>query len=148
MKPLPSSQKKKIINLLNNQFGISKIPHLFLKFGKEKLRLYSGDFSKEELIELDNNLKIESIGLYFAKIQNDGIRLSLDGTILLKSQISKNILDLSDKQSKDWFKGEDLNLKLDKNFKILRNKNDIIGTGKSTGEKITNSMPKERRIKN
>jgi len=148
MKPLPSSQKKKIIKKLNEQFGISKIPHLFLQFGKEKIRLYSGDFDKEELLELDKNIRIESIGLYFAKIQNDGIRLSLDGTILLKSQITKNILELSDKQSEEWFKGNDLDLKLDKNFKILKNKGDFIGTGKSTGEKITNSMPKERRIKN
>lgn len=148
MKPVSSSQKKKIINKLNKQFGITTIPYLFLKFGKEKLRLYSGDFSKEELIQLDNNIRIEGIGLYFAKIQEDGIRLSLDGTILLRSQITKNILELTNKQSENWFKGHNLDLKLDKNFKILKINDDFIGSGKSTGEKITNSMPKERRIKN
>ena len=33
-------------------------------------------------------------------------------------------------------------------FKILKNNNEFIGCGKSTGDRITNFVPKERRIKN
>lgn len=148
MKPLASTDKKKIQKKLNEQFGIASLPYLLLQFGKEKIRLYSGSLSKEELYKLDNELRIENIGLYFAKLEKDGLRLTLDGVQLLKNQITKNILELSDKQADDWLKGNDLEIHSDKSFKILKNNSEFIGCGKSTGEKITNFVPKERRIKN
>ena len=45
MKILTAAQKKKIIKQLNEQYGISEIPHLFLQFGKEKIRT---NFGKEK----------------------------------------------------------------------------------------------------
>ena len=148
MKVLKSSQKKKILKQLNEQFGIIELPYLLLQFGKEKLRAYSGKLSVEELNKLDNHLRIETIGLYFAKQQIDGIRLTLDGIQLFKNQITKTILNLDDKQADNWLKGNDLDIQSDKAFKILQHNNEFIGCGKSTGERITNSMPKERRVKN
>lgn len=149
MIPLNNKDKKKILEQLNKQYGIEKLPYLILKFGQDKLRLYSGNLSKEELYSLDNNLRIENIGLYFAKYEEgNNIRLTLDGVQLLKNQITKNILELNDNQAQDWLKGHDLEIKSDKAWKILKNKDDFLGCGKSTGEKITNFVPKERRIKN
>jgi 16S rRNA (cytosine1407-C5)-methyltransferase len=147
MKPLPSTDKKRIIEKLDKQFGIKKIPQLIILFGKEKLRLYSGNLLKEELYHLNNEIRIENMGLYFAKIENEDIRLTIDGVQVLKEQISKNILELTDEQALEWFKGNDLQIKTDYSWKILKNKNEFIGCGKSTGEKISNFMPKERRIK-
>jgi len=147
MKPIRSSQKKKILKQLNEQFGITKLPYLLLRFGKEKLRAYSGNLSVEELNKLDSTLRIENIGLYFAKQQIDGLRLTLDGTQLLKNQITKNILNLNKKQANNWLKGNDLQIKSDKEFKIITYNNQFLGCGKSTGERITNSVPKERRLK-
>jgi NOL1/NOP2/fmu family ribosome biogenesis protein len=148
MKTLSSSDKKGILKQLNEQFGISKIPYLLLQFGKEKIRAYSGNLSREELKILDRELRVESIGLYFIKEQEDGIRLSLDAVHLSKNQITKNILEINNEQAEKWLKGEDLDIKTDKSFKILKNQNDFLGCGKSTGEKITNFVPKERRVKN
>jgi len=148
MKILLSPQKKKILEQLKEQFGIEKLPYLLLRFGKEKLRAYSGNLSIKELNILDANLRIETLGLYFAKEQPEGIRLTLDGLQLLKNQITKNILELTDKQTEEWLKGNDLLIQSEKNFKILKYGNEFIGCGKSTGEKITNFVPKERRIKN
>ena len=147
---LKSTHKKKILKQLKEQFGIKKLPYLLIKFGKEKIKLYSGSLSKQELIILDKNLRIENIGLYAIKQEKDNLRLPLDGIQILKSQITKNILDIDDKQAKEWLKGDDLqidNLKEDKNFKILKNQNEFLGCGKSTGEKITNFVPKERRVR-
>jgi NOL1/NOP2/fmu family ribosome biogenesis protein len=147
MKPLTSTDKKRIVEQLNKQFGITDLPYLIIQFGKEKLRLYTGILSKEELYHLDNTARIETIGLYFAKYENDGIRLTLDGVQLLKSQITKNIIELNNKESDDWLRGNDLDIKTDYGWKILKHENEFIGCGKSTGEKISNFMPKERRIK-
>ena len=148
MKPISSSQKKKIVKQLNEQFGIKKIRHLFLQFGKEKIRFYSGSFSKDELIQLDKSIRIENIGLYALKNEKNIPRLTLDGTQLIKDQISKNILDINEKQANEWMKGNDLPLKTDKELKIIRHNGEFLGSGKSTGEIITNFVPKKRRIKN
>ena len=148
MKTLSSSRKKKIIQQLENQFGITSLPYLFLQFGKDKIRVYSGNLSKENLNNLDKNTRIENMGLYFARIQPDGIRLTIDGIQLVKDQITKNIMEINNNQAKDWFKGNDLDIKAESAFKILKNNNEFIGCGKSTGDRITNFVPKERRIKN
>ena len=148
MKTLSSSRKKKIIQQLEDQFGITSLPYLFLQFGKDKIRVYSGNLSKENLNNLDKNTRIENMGLYFARIQPDGIRLTIDGIQLVKDQITKNIMEINDNQAKDWFKGNDLDIKAESAFKILKNNDEFIGCGKSTGDRITNFVPKERRIKN
>ena len=148
MKPLTSTDKKKILEQLNKQFGITSLPYLIIQFGKEKLRLYTGNLSKEELYHLDNEVRIENIGLYFAKYEGEEIRLTIDGVQLLKSQITKNILELNDNQANQWLKGNDLDIITEKGWKILKHNNEFLGCGKSTGERITNFMPKERRIKN
>ncbi len=147
MKIIRSSEKKKILRQLKEQFGIIKLPYLLLRFGKEKLRAYSGNLSTEELNTLDKNLRIENIGLYFAKQQTDGIRLTLDGTQLFKNQTTKNILNLNNKQAQEWLRGNDLDIKTNKSFKIFKYNNEFLGCGKSTGEKITNFISKERRVK-
>ena len=148
MKTLSSSRKKKIIQQLEDQFGITSLPYLFLQFGKDKIRVYSGNLSRENLNNLDKNTRIENMGLYFARIQPDGIRLTIDGIQLVKDQITKNIMEINNNQAKDWFKGNDLDIKAESAFKILKNNNEFIGCGKSTGDRITNFVPKERRIKN
>jgi len=43
-------------------------------------------------------------------------------------------------------KGEDLDINTDKRYAILKNNNDFLGCGKSTGEKIINTIPRERRV--
>lgn len=147
MKIIRASEKKKILSQLSEQFGIQKLPFLLLRFGKEKIRAFSGSLSSEELNTLDKNLRIENAGLYLGKQQRDGLRLSLDALSLLKGQITKNILKLTDKQAAEWFKGYDLLIETDRGFKILESKGEFIGCGKSTGQKITNFVPKERRVR-
>jgi NOL1/NOP2/fmu family ribosome biogenesis protein len=149
MRILKSAGKKRIIAKLSEQFGITTLPYLLVAFGKEKLRAYSGGLSREELQLLDKTLRIEGIGLYFTNSndRNDDLRLTLDGCQLLKNQITKNTLELKDDQAKDWLKGFELGISSDRSFKVLLHNKEPIGCGKSTGEKITNFVPKERRIR-
>ena len=147
MKPMLSSQKKKIVQQLNEQFGITNLPYLFLQFGKDKIRIYSGNLAKENLNNLDKNARIENMGLYFARLQPDGVRLTIDGIQLVKDQITRNIMEVNNDQADEWLKGNDLDIKADTGFKIIKNNDEYLGCGKSTGEKITNFIPKERRIK-
>ncbi len=147
MIPLLSTEKEKVKKLLNENYGITDVPYLLLKFGKEKLRAYSGSLSKEELMALDRTLKIETAGLYFANESDGDLRLTLDGTQLFKEQILKNILNVDDKQAENWLKGNELYIETSPGFKVIKHNFEFIGCGKSTGKKISNFVPKERRVK-
>lgn len=156
--------KKKHFIEETNSFGITKIDELLIKSGKERIRAYSGNLSKEELNLLIKILPVESIGLYvgkemFNKKNNKSeTRLSLDGVGYWEKQISKRIITINIEQEEKWFKGEDIeitdkqisNVK-EKGFVILKSEesDDFIGTGKLNSENtIFNFLPKERRRKN
>ena len=143
-----SSEKKRIIEQLKEQFGIEKIPYLLIRSGKEKIRAFSGHLSKEEIKTLSQITNIESIGLYLIKQEKEqDLRLSIDATNLLKSQITKNILEVNNEQLLDWIRGKDLQIITTQNTKIIKHNQDFIGCGKSNGIKIFNYIPKGRRLK-
>ena len=148
MKILSSSYKKEILKKLTAQFGITKLPYLLVKFGQDKIKVYSGNLLKDELRILDNNVRIEDLGLYSIKEEPDGLRLTSDALYLFEDQITKNILELNDEQAMDWFRGNELAIKTERGYKVLKYKNELIGCGRSSGEKISNFLSKERRIKN
>lgn len=143
---IKSSEKKKILQQLNTQFGISSLPYLLIKSGKEKLRAFSGNLSRDEISNLNKITNIESIGLYFLKKEQD-FRLSIDATRLLKSQISKNIIEINQQQLNEWLRGNDLDIQTSNETKIIKHDEDFLGSGKSNTQKIFNYIPKERRLK-
>ena len=149
LKILNSHEKKEIEKQLEERFGIKEIPGRIVMRGKERLFLYSGNMDEKEIKKLERASFIERVGIYFAKIEeNEGIRLSIEGTQILQNQIKKNILELDEKQLELWMKGSELNLKSGmKGFVIIKYKNEFLGTGKASEEKISNFIPKNRRLK-
>lgn len=145
------NQKKEIENKLREQFGILEIPGEILQRGKERLFLYQGNLSPRMIENLDRGrLNIERVGVYFGKIvENIGeIRLSIEGTQLLKDQIKKNIFELNEEQMEEWMKGRELLIKTGKKgILIMKYEKDFLGCGKASEEKITNFIPKNRRLK-
>jgi len=151
---LSKKEIEKIQEKLKEQFGISEIPNgLFLKTGKDKIRIFLGSLTEKEIEQIKKIAVIEGIGLYFAKEESYDtlqIRLSIEATQLLKNQIKKNIFQLNDKETENWMAGRELGIKTEKKgFLIIKNKNtgDFLGTGKSSQNKIGNFIPKERRLK-
>ena len=145
-----SKEKEKLIKELKEQFGINELPFLLLKSGKDKIRSFSGNLSTNEINELARNSNIETIGIYLLSEEKDGIRLSFSSTNInsIKQQISKNIIELDEKQKNEWLKGRDIFL--DNNFHgfvVLKHNDDFIGCGKLSNGRIANFVPKERRIK-
>ena len=153
LKILSIKEKKNIEEKLKAKYGVSRIPGILLMKGQEKVFLYSGSLSPREIKKLEGNIIIERIGVYFAKIVIDGgeekIRLSIEGSHILKDQISKNIFELTKEQSEDWMMGRQLDIVSGKfGFLIMKYGNDFFGTGKASKEKIGNFIPKSRRLKN
>ena len=148
LKFLNKQEKEKLIKKLNEQFGISEIPWRIARFGKERIMIFSGDISEKDIFEFDRFARIEGIGVYFAKEQNDGIRLSIEGVHLLKDQIKKNIFELNEEQAEQWMLGNELNITTGKKgFFVMKFKDDFLGTGKISENKISNFIPKPRRLK-
>ena len=153
LKILSIKEKKKIEEKLKAKYGISEIPGILLMKGQERVFLYSGSLSPKEIKQLEENVIIERVGVYFAKMVIDGgeekIRLSIEGSHILKDQISKNIFELTKEQSEDWMMGRQLDIVSGKfGFLIMKYKDDFFGTGKASKEKIGNFIPKSRRLKN
>jgi len=149
------NDKEKLIKNLG-YYGITKLPYLLTRSGKEKIRGYSGGLSVDEIIKLNNEIGIELLGQYLFHDYHDNLRFSFDAIYALKDQITENILELNDKQAEEFLKGRDIALTKEdqekwknetKGFKVMRNKGEFIGTGKLTADRIVNYMPKERRLK-
>lgn len=148
IKILNQHEKKKIEKKLNEQFGIENIPGLIIKRGEERLFLFSGSFSEKDIEQLEKCAFIERLGIYFAKIIGNEIRLSIEGSQILKDQIKKNIFTLDSKQAEEWMKGRELLIKTGKHeFLIMKYGEDFLGTGKASEEKIGNFIPKNRRLR-
>jgi NOL1/NOP2/fmu family ribosome biogenesis protein len=156
---LDKTKKKKIIEGLN-YLGDLKMNELFIRTG-DRIRTFTGSLTNEQIIRVWSLFQIEGIGLYFAKDfidkrGNQETRISLDGLHSVKDQIKSNIIELEDEQFDKWIRGNDLELtsnqkeKYEKleGFVAVKYKEDIVGTGKITQQKMLLSfLPKERRIK-
>lgn len=150
---LNKNEKAEIENLLKNRFGIKEIPGILVKRGAEKIFIFQGSFTEKGIEKLEQWTQIERVGIYFAKSfidkhREEHIRLSIEGSQILKDQITKNIFELDDKFVKEWMQGQDLQIKTGKKgFLAMNYKNDFLGTGKASEEKISNFIPKSRRLK-
>lgn len=145
-KVLNSKEVKKILNWLKEQYGIKelKIGNVFLRNNKDKIYI-----SNKNISELDpKSLRINIIGMYFAKEEPNGIRLSIEGSQIIGPKATKNVAELNKGQIAEWMRGEDIELKSDlKGFVIIKCDNDFYGVGGYKEGKILNYVQKERRIK-
>ena len=77
---------------LEEQFGIKEIPGEIIAWGSERLLLFTGEAEKYELEKIIESAALEKIGVYFAKIINGELKLTIEGSQILNEQIKKNIL--------------------------------------------------------
>ena len=142
-----TKMRKKIIEELNTQFGITSIPAILFETGKEKVRGFSGDLTIDELYDLTEISNVEFIGLYLFKQDMQFLRLGFDCALLLKDQLVKNVVTLSDSQVDKWMNGHNLDIVLAKGMYVVRHNEDVYGCGFSDGKGLINFVPKERRIR-
>lgn len=149
LKILNKQEKQQIVNKLKEQFGITKVDGIFAQRGEERIFLFQGTLTEKEIKEFEyNRIFIERLGIYFGKEQNNQIRLSVDAVHILKDQITKNIFELNEEQANQWMHGSELNIKTGKHgFLIMKFKDYFLGTGKASELKISNFIPKSRRLK-
>ncbi len=96
LKVIEGSERKKIEHQLKDNYGIEEINGLMFMAGHERIFLFQGSLSKEGIEKIDRRCNVERVGVYFAKIipGEDSVKLSIEGTHALASQIKKNIYGL------------------------------------------------------
>ena len=160
---LNNTEIKKIFEKLNDNYGIElkSLPKnsKLIQRGKEKISIFTGEISDKDIQKLKQFASIELIGLYFAKIdlfdnnKKEDIRLNMEGTHIFKENITKNIINLSSENLiEEWMMGREILIpqgKWERGFVVIRNSitGDFLGCGKASAEKITNFIPKGRRLK-
>lgn len=138
MKPLNNKEIKEIYSKLESQFGIKcKLDYLFYINKDNKIYLMTKDIQKLDLAQF----RINSFGLYFAKLENNTIRLSISGSQLIGNKAEKNVIEAENK--KEWLEGNNLecNKELTGWF-LIKNKEDFLGCGYCKDGIIQNYIPK------
>jgi len=131
---------------LREQFK-AEVKLKFYEGGKGKIYAYRyelPDFLRRNLVQS---------GIYFGRIERDGVRLSLDGCALIKNA-EKCIAELSDGEVLRWMAGEDVKIEKIEELKLgvcryvlLRWRKFFVGCGKTVrGYRIKNFVPKNRRV--
>lgn len=141
---LNSKKVKEIHEKLKKQFGFDKkLDYAFLKSNKGKIYIVTKDIANVDY----ENLRIDSMGNYFAAEEKNEIRLSIEGSQVIGPDAKENVLELNREQFVQWFKGEDLEISNEINgFQIIKHNKDFIGTGRAGAGKLRNFIPKTRRI--
>ena len=144
LKILNRKETKPILELMKKQWDIdAKLDYAFLMNNKGKVFL-----SNKEAFNLDfKKIRINSMGLYFAEVKGDEIRLSIEGSQLIGAKAKKNIIELTDSEARKWLKGEDLDKACKgEGFLIIKHDKDFLGTGRYKEGRILNFVPKTRRL--
>ena len=143
LKILNRKEIKKIIELIKKQWDSDvELDYVFLKNEKGKLFIVNRDIEKVDL----SKVRVNSIGMYFGLLNDNELRHSIEGSQIVGRNAKKNVLELNEKESKEWLRGEDLLKVEEKGFMIIKHKDDFLGCGKSTGEKVLNFVSKIRRV--
>lgn len=145
LKILNKKQIKSILEKVNKQWGAElKTDCAFLMSPKNKIYIVDKDISKIDM----SKLRINNIGLYFGEIaKNNELRLSIEGSQIVGKNAKNNVVEVNKKQAKQWFRGEDIEVKQQGNaFVILKHENDFLGCGRLVNGKVLNYVAKARRI--
>ncbi len=138
---LNNRETKTILEQLKNQFGIKtlELDCLFYKNKDNKIFLITKDLAKVDL----SRFNVNSFGLYFGKIEQSGIRLSISGTQLIGSKATKNVLEINKKE--EWLNGSNLECDLNKKgWVIVKNEDDFLGCGYCKNGVLMNFIPKRK----
>jgi NOL1/NOP2/fmu family ribosome biogenesis protein len=152
--PLNSKEKKIFYSKLKEYFGL---PDDFVFDGilfvsdKNKYYLISDEYKEIASFKMNSSV----LGLYVVEINEyKEIRLSIEGSQIVGPVATKHLLELSEKQTDDFMRGNDLEIPgIAQEFYVLytinptTKKKDFFGCAKCKNGILLNFTPKGRRIR-
>ena len=141
-----AKERKHLIAWMTERYGppLGEWSDLFFQNPKGRVFLLTPVFSRLPT----QDLRVNALGLYLGRLDAGGIRLSIEGAQMVGSWAVKNVVELSADETRQWMNGEDLENKDGLEGPVLvRHGKDFYGSGRASGERLLNFVPKERRIK-
>ncbi|NJE61360.1 hypothetical protein [Thermococcus sp. 21S7] len=88
-------------------------------------------------------------GVYFGRVESDGIRLSIEGSFLVGPKATKNVVELDDERARRYLAGESVEIGDDSlhGWVIVKWRSYYLGSAKAKEGRLINYVPKERRLK-
>ena len=86
-------------------------------------------------------------GIYFGRIESDGIRLTIEGSFLVGPKATKNFIELDDERARRYLAGESVEVEVPDGWVILKWRSYYLGSAKAKNGKLLNYVPKERRLR-
>ncbi|MDV3103617.1 methyltransferase RsmF C-terminal domain-like protein [Thermococcus waiotapuensis] len=125
--------------LLVENYGYA--PELIYKIGGNNRKVYA-----YKPCELVSNIGWK--GLYFGKIERDGIRLTIEGSFLVGPKATKNVVELDDGRARRYLAGESVEIGGELyGWVIVKWRSYFLGSAKAKGGKLIGYVPGERRLR-
>ncbi len=147
-KVLNSKEVRAVAELVEHQWGCDlsglRESSAFLEGSDGDIFLIS---RAVEGLDLEN-IRIDSLGLYFGQLRNNELRLSIEGSQLIGNLAIKNVVEIDGGQLREWLGGNSIEMGISGStgYVIIKHNNDFLGCGKCKDGKILNFVPKARRV--
>jgi NOL1/NOP2/fmu family ribosome biogenesis protein len=143
-------EKERIEKLIEKNYGakLDLSDVILAKTSNEKVWILSKDVGKLDI----SKLKVISVGLYLGRLKaNEKILLSIEGCQLVGKQAERNIAILNEVEAGKFIQGQDVEVEKsvdceERNFVLVKYKNDFLGSGKFVNNKVENLVSKSRRL--
>jgi NOL1/NOP2/fmu family ribosome biogenesis protein len=140
---LNAKEKKKILELLEVQFGITKFSDFHIIQDIEQLYVFTGEIAGINL----ENLRLSQIGMCIGKITKENrIIFTIQGAQFFGPHANKNIIELSKEDARNYLKGEDIKKDLQDKIYLIKFDREYIGCSKVRNGIIRNNVEQARQI--
>lgn len=149
MKILSRKDAKEIEAMIEDVYGAKEALRDFtvLVTGKrEKIWITHRDVFS---IDIDK-LRINSIGLYFGRIDLRKLKMSVEACSIVGPKATKNIIELKEEQLWDFLRGFDVELRdteeVNNEYRLVKYGKEWLGIAKVDNGVLKNALPKSRKI--
>ncbi|MEM1711844.1 MAG: hypothetical protein QXU12_05595 [Nitrososphaerota archaeon] len=147
MRMLTSAERKHLVRRLMDQHGVEDAFEslILIRSGQGRIRA-----ATKEAYEVACRLrKVQQVGLYVAKIVKGDVVLSIEGSQLLGSTITRNVVELSEEEAEEWMKAAPIQKfgRFEGRYVVARCGDFYLGSGRvSRDGRIYPQVAKWRRI--
>jgi NOL1/NOP2/fmu family ribosome biogenesis protein len=147
MRLLTSAERRYLIKRLVDQHGIEDAfdDLVLIRAGQGRIRT-----ATKEAYEVACRLRrTQQVGLYVAKIVKGDVILSIEGSQLLGNMITKNMVELSEKEAEEWMRAAPIQRpeRIEGKYVVARCGDFYLGSGRvSRDGRIYPQVAKWRRV--
>lgn len=147
MRILNSREKAEIEKMLKNVYGCEDVFSGYVVLLDESKEIW---LTNKEIFDIDlKKLRVRSIGLYFGRIENEKVRLSVEASQMVAKSAKKNIAEI--KEAWDFLRGFDVTAAdfagcKEGEYVLVGCNEDILGVAKLEAGILKNVLPKTRKI--